>query len=666
MFEQFKISEELEQTDVKERQNRQWRTLFPAMVFSILCYAGFMFSNPLYLSTDSIGVAIVVDGYYGTNNFCQYIHPLLCLLIRLLTPLLPTADLFTLLIHFVIILQIGILFLIFTEEIFAKSLRSWSVYDIGKVLAVGMTILLFTSGITIWNTNYTITTGAIVLFGITICFVFERKKKKTSWIIIGAGTLYFGCMLRMESALLFLPFVALEVFIHHLSSRTGFYGGGNATEEEQANSRSRLVFHCFSKQSRLIPVAAIIILIFVSRAVFYAREPYRTAARYNAARTICVDFPMRPWNSEVEDISDRAFSQNDYAAATNWFFFDTDFFDIDMLERIAAAGRKNEFDLSVSGIKGMLHKMRYTLFNSSLYMVILILLSMILAVRNILCSNVWRKAETVLAALGAFIIIMYFTFRGRAPMRVWEPVIFAADFSLLMAALDRSAASWNIATTCDYAASSLPHKVISQSAQTTHRALNQSVIVNDIYCLIIFIILWFSTGQLIANGSYHDPQPVWLSRIPVEKSIYDATVSDTAGEDSLFIWPNWNAHLPQEVKITGRLPSREIVRHNIATGDWLYAQPFFTDFLKGINAENPAAALLNRPNTYLMDGESGIASSYLQEHKENLLRIGADGKTLEGDAYITLLFEPVPELGVIDGIYASRINHMYKGDMAEK
>ena len=149
------------------------------------------------------------------------------------------------------------------DSISRKSLRSWSVYDIGKVLAVGMTILLFTSGITIWNTNYTITTGAIVLFGITICFVSERKKKKTSWIIIGAGTLCFGCMLRMESALLFLPFVALEVFIYHLSSRTGFYGGGNAAEEEQANSRLRLVIHCLTKQSRLMLVAAIIILIFI-------------------------------------------------------------------------------------------------------------------------------------------------------------------------------------------------------------------------------------------------------------------------------------------------------------------------------------------------------------------------------------------------------------------
>ena len=651
---------------MKERHNRQWKALIPAVVFSSLCYAGFMFSNSLYLNADNVGVAIVVDGYYGKNNFCQYIHPLLCLLIRLLTPLLPTADFFTLLTHIVIILQIGSLFLIFTEEIFSKHLRSWTVYDIWKVLTVGMAILLLTSGITIWNTNYTITTGAIVLFGIIICFVSEREKRKLSWILIGAETLCFGCMLRMESALLFLPFVALDVFVLFLSSRIKLDNSERDTPGEwPVNTRMCHANHAGQSQSRLLPIAVIIILIFISRTAFFSREPYRTAARYNAARTTCVDFPMRSWNSEIEDISERTFSKYDYVAATNWCFFDTDFFDSNMLERIATAGRKNKYELSVSGIRSVLNEMRFTLFHSSLYMVILILLSIVLAIRNILCSEVLRKAETLLAILGAYIIIMYFTFRGRAPMKVWEPVIFATDFNLLMATLDRSPTSWNVPA-YDFVTRSLPDKIIPSSARTTHTALNQIVIVNHICSVIIFIILWFSTGQLIANGSYHDPQPVWLSRIPVENSIYDVTVSDTAGEDSLFIWPNWSAHLPQEAIITGRLPSREIVRHNIAMGDWVYGQPYFTDFLKDIDAENPAAALLNRPNTYIMDGQSSIVSPYLQEHKEKLLQMRSDEEPLEEGAYITALFEPVPEIGLINSTYPSRMKHIPKGDMAEK
>lgn len=371
-----------------------------------------MFSNSLYLNTDNIGVAIVVNGYYGSDNFCQYIHPLLCLLIRFLTPLLPTADVFTLLTHIVIFLQIGSLFLIFTEGVFTKSLRSWTVYDIGKMLAVGMIILLFTSGITIWNTNYTITTGAIILFGLTICFETEREKRKLPWIIIGTVTLCFGCMLRMESALLFLPFVALEVFVLFHSYRTRLYNSARDNlGEGPVNTRMCHANHAAQSCSRLLPVAVIIILIFISRTAFYSREPYRNAARYNVARTTCVDFPMRPWNFEIEGVSERSFTQNDYAAATNWCFFDTDFFDTDMMERIAAAGKKNKYEISTLGISNILNEMWYTLRHSSLYMVILILLSIVLAVRNILCSVVLRKIETVLALLGAFIIIMYFTDR---------------------------------------------------------------------------------------------------------------------------------------------------------------------------------------------------------------------------------------------------------------
>ena len=650
----MKISKHLIQSEATKNPPVQWRCIIPAVLFSISSYISFMFSNPLYLSTDSIGVAIVVDGYYGDNNFCQYIHPLLCLFIRFLTPLIPTADVFTLLTHIVIGIQIGVLFLLFTDKILVKPIKNWTVYGGGKVLSTSMVILLFTSGITIWNTNYTITTGAIVLFGLTICFVSEKEQKRLSWIIIGASTLCFGCMLRMESALLFFPFIVLEGVIHCLSPVAALPDRGGASNSDGVSSNSAVevkesgnpVKHMRkfkrSIQSRLLPVVAIIFLLYITRTFFYAQEPYQTAARYNAARTTCVDFPTKPWSPEVEADSDGAFSANDYAAATDWCFMDTDFLDTEMLERIAGVGEKNKYEVNVAGIKGMLSEMKYTLFNSSLYMVLLVILSTVLSIRNIICCGIWRKTETILAILGAFIIILYFTFRGRAPMRVWEPVIFAADFNLLMAALDQG------------------------SAQTTSEFLISGwrTSLSQAFGLLIFIILWFSTGQLIANGSLKTPQPIWLSRIPIEYSVYDVTVSDIAGEDALFIWPNWNAHLPQEVKTTGRLPSKEIVRHNIAMGDWVYGQPYFTKFLESINAENPAAALLNRTNTYIMGGQNDLAGHYLQEHAKDLSQKPADRKPEAADGDGIIQFEPVPELGVINDMYANKVKYIYKGGTA--
>ncbi|MDO5138556.1 MAG: hypothetical protein Q4D71_08900 [Oscillospiraceae bacterium] len=664
VLKRLKLSGRLKRTEEATSFSKIWRCMFLAVLFSVSCYIGFMLSNPLYLSTDSIGVSIVVDGYYGANNFCQYIHPLLCLLIRCLTPVIPSADVFTLLTHVVIGIQIGTLFLLFTDKILANSIKSWAISSIWIIFTTGMTILLFTSGITIWNANYTITTGAIVLFGLIICFVSEREHRSLSWVIIGSATLCFGCMLRMESALLFFPFVALDVVARYFSIVTGTevrddLGDSAVFNYVVQNIEPVDVVQQMRKyrrlhKSRLLPIALIIILLFITRVIFYTQEPYRTAVRYNAARTVCVDFPMKTWAPEVEDELGRLLSANDYAAATDWCFMDTDFLDTEMFERIADAGKKNKYEVSASGIKGMLNEMKYTLFHSSLYMVILVILSAALAIHNILNCGIWRKGETLLAILGAFVIIMYFTFRGRAPMRVWEPVIFATDFNLLMAAQAQH-----------------PARTVHDCFKTKSKIVEERI-----FGICVFITLWFSTGQLIANGSFHEPQPVWMSRVPVEHSIYEATVSDLAGEDALFIWPNWNAHLPEEVKITGKLPSLEMVRHNIAFGDWVYGQPYFTKFLRSIDAENPAAALLNRPNTFFME-PTDIVKTYMQEHglrlteknaydwarylydsgTENLLIVEKSASDEYNSEWtdMSIVFEPVPELGRIEDGYAYKV-----------
>ena len=49
-------------------------------------------------------------------------------------------------------------------------------------------------------------------------------------------------------------------------------------------------------------------------------------------------------------------------------------------------------------------------------------------------------------------------------------------------------------------------------------------------------------------------------------------------------------------------------------GDWVYEQVYFRDFLQRIGAPNPALALLDRPNTYLMEGYEEMMLNYLQHH----------------------------------------------------
>ena len=645
----------IESSSIEKR--RKWIPQMVSLFFALSCYAGFMFFNPLYISTDNIGVAVVTEGYYGENNFCQYIHPLLCLIIKWLTPLFPTADVFTLLVHIAVFCSIALLFDLFAVSAFtgsgqknlttftdsslyhprassSGSFRGSGVREISITLTTGMSILLFSSGITVWNANYTIQTAAIVLAGLLILFTSMRQKRSLAWLFAGTLIISFGFMLRIESALLFLPFIALEVLSGFFSAEKnpGLLSVPSVNGNEDTAPVSRLSFWTrFSRADRrtdradwtdrtdrgagradstgwidrgagravstnrgagqpgaagyilFLPAAVIIFLLLASRFAFNLQEPYKTAGRYNAARTAAVDFPMKSWNAEIEAASSGHFSKTDYEAVTNWCFFDTEFMDVDMLESVVNTGRRNDYSLTRKGMSELLGEMKWTLLHSSLYMVILIGLSTVLAFRNLICCPWPRKAETVLSIMGVFIILAYFTFRGRAPMRVWESVIFAMDFVLFMAATDR----------------------------TEHNKKN----VNTVCFFLMFILLWFSTGQLLAYAEFHKPQPVWVSRIPEEGGPFAITVSEEAGKDSLFIWPNWHTYLPKYAEETGKLPSRELIRHNIALGDWVYGQPYFTEFLGNINAQNPARALLERPNTYLMgDYASGLVLDYFREH----------------------------------------------------
>ena len=638
----------IESSSIEKR--RKWIPQMVSLFFALSCYAGFMLFNPLYISTDNIGVAVVTEGYYGENNFCQYIHPLLCLIIKWLTPLFPTADVFTLLVHIAVFCSIALLFDLFAVSAFTGSgqknlptftdsslyhprasssgfFRGSGVREISIALTTGMSILLFSSGITVWNANYTIQTAAIVLAGLLILFTSMRQKRSLAWLFAGTLIISFGFMLRIESALLFLPFIALEVlsgffsaeknpglssvlpingnedtaFVPRFSFWTRFSRADRADRRTdradwtdrtdrgagRADSTGWIDRGAGQPESAgyilFLPAAVIIFLLLATRFAFNLQEPYKTAGRYNAARTAAVDFPMKSWNAEIEAASSGHFSKTDYEAVTNWCFFDTEFMDVDMLESVVNTGRRNDYSLTRKGMSELLGEMKWTLLHSSLYMVILIGLSTVLAFRNLICCPWPRKAETVLSILGVFIILTYFTFRGRAPMRVWESVIFAMDFVLFMAATDR----------------------------TEHNKKN----VNTVCFFLMFILLWFSTGQLLAYSEFHKPQPVWVSRIPEEGGPFAITVSEEAGEDSLFIWPNWHTYLPKYAEETGKLPSRELIRHNIALGDWVYGQPYFTEFLGNINAQNPARALLERPNTYLMgDYASGLVLDYFREH----------------------------------------------------
>ena len=507
-------------------------------------------------------VAAVVDGLYGNDNICQYIHPFLCLIIRPLNQLLPTADVFSFLIHIGLFFQIGLIASFGFARVTNRPLRIWGIQEYLTCLMAILLVAFLSAGIVIWNVNYTVQTAFFVFTGSMALFLALERSKGTAWIIIGTILIAFGFLLRMEAALLFLPFLLLEMLTFLL-------------EEQQSENKEN-----WKKiQKYLHPAALVIAVLLLGRTAFYSVEPYKTAARYNKARTTCIDYPMKSY-SNLKDPS--GILPEDYNAATNWVYADTDILNVDYLEQIAAAGEKNEYSLSGEGFVQTLEKMWFRLTQTNLYLFMMFITSAILLVRNLfLCQTKCRKLESILAFLGGFIILAYFTFRGRAPTQVWEPVLFATDFVLICAALKH------------------PEKKPSDRWLRAELAFQ----------ILICVSLWFSVGQVMSHNQWHMPASVLTSKINADDSVYQETFEN----DGLYLWPTWHMRIPRYFCEIDKLPTKRVLEHNIPVGDWIYGQPYFGEMLERIDVPNLAVALLERPNTYLMNSPDNLLR-FLRAH----------------------------------------------------
>ena len=190
-----------------------------ALLITLALYFIFSISGWIYVFTDNITVAVVTAGYYGNNNMCQYIHPLFCLIIKALNPVLPTADVFAVLMHAFLLLGIYCVSYAAIETAFRKTIRKWSVEDCITRALLFLAIAYYTLGLKLFGINYTVQTGAIIATGVVALFYAFHMNKGKSWIILGSVLIFAGFLGRIEACLLFLPFIALELFTEFVRNK---------------------------------------------------------------------------------------------------------------------------------------------------------------------------------------------------------------------------------------------------------------------------------------------------------------------------------------------------------------------------------------------------------------------------------------------------------------
>ena len=204
-------------------------------------------------------------------------------------------------------------------------------------------------------------------------------------------------------------------------------------------------------------------------------------------------------------------------------------------------------------------------------------------------------------------LLFYFTFIGRAPMRVWQCVLMAALAVLILVMINDA----------------------RDAEKLSRKGKRRFSIINTGFQLFLCVILYFGVGQVMAVSSFHSFQTPLTAKIGADDSGYEATFED----DALYIWPSWYSAVPDYFAKQNKLPTQRVIEHNIAIGDWTYGQQYFKEFLVRIDAENPAVALLERPNTYLVDGQTKELLWYMREHYGEDIQLHCVGRTNKRKVY---------------------------------
>ena len=557
----------------------KYRYALTSFVISSILYFFFSISGSLYTYSDNMTVSIVASGMYGTHFMCQYIHPLFSVLVRILTPIIPTADAFALIVHAVLFAGVYLMLQAGTETFLTPSDRKWEIEDFIKFVLLILSAIFYCIGMNLWGLNYTVQTAAILFSGIVVLSYAMEKGKGRAWIVFGTILMIAGFLLRSETVLLFIPFICLEVLSDFLYIR------------DRNNQRKRI-------RRYLVPSIIAGVLILASGYLFWSFEPYASDSKYNEYRTIVEDYPMSAYSSEKG--KQEGIDEITYEFVQNWGLTDTERINTETLEKIAKIGSKNQFSYTFGGLRSALKEMKKRVLHTDIHFLVLVIVSLLLTVWNLATiKSGWLKLETALAFFGSFLILLYFTFRGRALLRVWQCVFLAFD-SVLISVLIKDNNYQNEKSTADSGV----------------KKVRRTPIGSPVFMLLLCVALYFSVGQSIAHTEFHLPMGPLTSRVNVNDSAYEKTFED----DALYIWPNWYLAIPRYFSQQNKLPTQRVIDHNIAIGDWVYGQVYFRDFLQKINAENPAKALLERPNTYIATGAGEPFMNYMKYYYgENLV-----------------------------------------------
>lgn len=377
---------------ITEHTNK-YRTVFLMSGGLILaCFVFYKLTSVLYSDVDNYDIALVTSSMMAEDNWCLFLNPLLCFLLRGLTELYRGGDWFTTLSHLGVFMGAWtVAFCILKKE---------SIENPEKTAALLWLILLLTR-LNLWNANFTVLSAFFCFVGYYTAFSAESDSPKKNWIAVLFVVL--GSLWRYETALLFLPFAGLRM-------AAGLFKHSDDRERQK---------HILSSGAVLI---ATVLFLTGIQLISFQLPSHADSVRYSQARSAIADYPMREWD-EIEE--NAQINEIDYRAARAWNLTDTEHLTTECLEQFARAGRRTATGEEMrDSLMGFFHDWRGHLLFLFFWLICLLL-------RCWKNQNRVTRITSMLSVLGMGLILLYYIRLGRAPVRVVDSV-FLACYSVLM------------------------------------------------------------------------------------------------------------------------------------------------------------------------------------------------------------------------------------------
>ncbi|MBQ8092356.1 MAG: hypothetical protein IJ242_02095 [Clostridia bacterium] len=406
------------------------------------------------------------------------------------------------------------------------------------------TLFLFLSVcISVFSGNYGI--QAICYTGTGILLLLSDQDHP---ILSAMGIIYLamGCMWRLWVSLLFLPFIALEVLADLWERPRHFYG---------------------SIRKAAIPFTAVAVLFLVQFAA-QMQEPLKSSLEFDKQRIRLVDYGAKSWPEVQEEAEAAGISHAEYAMARQWLLLDTERFTTEKLKTIADIGASTDYPLTPSGLFAACRVLSTWFVGESGFnyvwfagIILVVFLMMLLAPSWI------RRLQAALILLGGQLIIFIFLVIGRSPMRLIHSVYLVQSFALIIESV------W-----------------MQKNRDVFRKGL-----------ILICILFGASSVFGIGKSGIHVPQLAFNARVGA-----DTSEIRMPEEDAVIIWDYFGLDFEHRLMDQGKLPTLDILSHNIPAGDWIYGQPYFDAFLSEHNLSNPYEGLFSRGDLYyaVRDGEA--------------------------------------------------------------